>query len=456
MKKNLIYLFVSLFTFLSCNDGAFEDGYVDLSKGYMTVEEDTYKVYTLNHPCLMHTNADFQYVVKKIEAKAEPWTGAWEYLKNHSYTQLNDNWTNNAPELLERNPYQNGQWEGNFKTAIAPGLAAYYLALRWKIGKGLGEQDAYKYADKAMKILDNWSAVCKAIKVEGSHEHYALVTGFDGYRFTQSAEILRDYEPWVTSGGFDKFKTWLKEVVCGPAAYFMSFKTDPYWSWGGWEVPNMGTMLAVGIVCDDQDIINYVLNFYKHGTGSGCIGNLVVALHKDPAGLGEGYCLGQADESGRDQDHAGLSMATLAPLCQAAYNIGEDLFGIKANDTFTDKEGVQHYRYPKYAEYGDVNLTLAFFEYYAKFNVDPLEAIEMPFTYWETRVGPQNEVAFAGRGHFYAGWELIYNHYANIKGVKAPYSKKFAEKNRSGHSEFPYEFSTDFPGIGTLMFYKGE
>ena len=63
-------------------------------------------------------------------------------------------------------------------------MAAYYLALRWRIAEGLGEEDAYKYADKAVKILDNWSTVCKAIQVENTNDHYALVTGFDGHRLS--------------------------------------------------------------------------------------------------------------------------------------------------------------------------------------------------------------------------------------------------------------------------------
>ena len=47
-------------------------------------------------------------------------------------------------------------------------------------------------------------------------------------------------------------------------------------------------------------------------------------------------------------------------------------------------------------------------------------------------------------------------HYKHVKGVSAPYSKKFAEKYRPATSIHPFEYDNDFPGIGTLMFYKGE
>lgn len=457
--KIALALVCSFFIMTSCGE-EFENGNKDkfaaLPDSPATVDEDENKVYTFNHPCLMHTDADFEFVANKIQQQAQPWTDAWTYLKSLKYTKLDDSFTNSAPDHLERNPYQQGQSEGNFKVAREPGLAAYYLGLCWRIAKKLGEANADLYAEKAVKIMDNWTSTCKYLKVEDTHDHYALVLGFDGHRFVQATELLRDYQPWVENGGFDKAKTWLKTMFAEPAKYFMSFKTDPYYSWGGWEVPSLNSLLSIGIVCEDQEMINYAVNFFKHGPSSGCIGNLVVALHQDPAGLGQGYCLGQADESGRDQDHAGLSMATLAPMCQAAYNIGEDLYVVKANSQYKDKNGDLHDRYPKYSEYGDANLTLAFFEYYAKYNADKYQTAEMPFTNWTTRNGEQTQIASSGRGHFYAGYEMVYNHYKNVLHVDAPYCKQFAEKYRPATSEHPYEFDDDFPGIGTLMFYRGE
>ena len=103
MKKKMITLAMVLFTFLSCsNKDYFDEGHVDLTPGYTIEEEDTYKVYTLNHPCLMHTNDDFQYVVGKIKTGAQPWGAAWEFLEQNQYTQLNENWTTDAPDSFEK------------------------------------------------------------------------------------------------------------------------------------------------------------------------------------------------------------------------------------------------------------------------------------------------------------------------------------------------------------------
>ena len=41
-----------------------------------------------------------------------------------------------------------------------------------------------------------------------------------------------------------------------------------------------------------------------------------------------------------------------------------------------------------------------------------------------------------GKGRARPGWELLYNHYAKVKGMNAPYSQAFAEKERpEGYGE---------------------
>ena len=91
MKKKMITLAMVLFTFLSCsNKDYFDEGHVDLTPGYTIEEEDTYKVYTLNHPCLMHTNDDFQYVVGKIKTGAQPWAlhgSSWNRTNTRNLTK---------------------------------------------------------------------------------------------------------------------------------------------------------------------------------------------------------------------------------------------------------------------------------------------------------------------------------------------------------------------------------
>ena len=42
----------------------------------------------------------------------------------------------------------------------------------------------------------------------------------------------------------------------------------------------------------------------------------------------------------------------------------------------------------------------------------------------------------SGKGRARPGWELLYNHYAKVKGMNAPYSQAFAEKERpEGYGE---------------------
>ena len=56
------------------------------------------------------------------------------------------------------------------------------------------------------------------------------------------------------------------------------------------------------------------------------------------------------------------------------------------------------------------------------------------------------------RGRARPGWELLYNHYAKVKGMNAPYSQAFAEKERpEGYGERGTAEAGDL-GFGTLLY----
>lgn len=48
----------------------------------------------------------------------------------------------------------------------------------------------------------------------------------------------------------------------------------------------MTSILSIGILCDDQDMINEAILYFKYGVGNGCIDNAVPFLHQDPDGHG--------------------------------------------------------------------------------------------------------------------------------------------------------------------------
>ena len=63
-----------------------------------------------------------------------------------------------------------------------------------------------------------------------------------------------------------------------------------------------------------------------------------------------------------------------------------------------------------------------------------------------------NTVSADGKGRARPGWELLYNHYAKVKGMNAPYSQAFAEKERpEGYGERGTAEAGDL-GFGTLLY----
>lgn len=412
LKKRSLYGLLFLVLFSCSKSGSSESVEVDPPKK----AEETY---TLNHPCLLHTENDFEYVRAKVSAKAEPWYSGWQKLINNSYSNLTFN--PSPVESLERGGLN------NWNNAVRDGQAAYQHALIWKINN----EDAH--AQKAIEILNKWASVCK--KMGDDNSGNILVSAFQGYQFANAAEIMRGYSGWA-SADFTVFKKWMKDVFLPPSYKFLDERTSPVGhGWISWEASSNLNVLSIGILCDDKKLVNFALNYFYKGGGPGSIQYMTVDMHEDPAGKVKGKNLAQSQEMGRDQSHAAIAPPILGAFCQSAYNIGVDLFAY------------------------DNNRILALCEYFAKYNVNPDQPVEMPFTrYYTTQDGGKWHEAISpvGRGETRAGWELIYNHYAKIKKVSTPYSQEFAEKVRpeGGMLDFSGGGRGDQLGFGTLMYSR--
>ncbi len=65
-------------------------------------------------------------------------------------------------------------------------------------------------------------------------------------------------------------------------------------------------------------------------------------------------------------------------------------------------------------------------EYIAKYNLGQ----DVPYTPYSNNDVTQNVIAAKGRGEVRPVWELFYNHYVVLKGLKAPYVTAAAQKVR--------------------------
>ena len=354
---------------------------------------------TFVHPGLLNTEADFERMRTKVAQGAQPWAAA--------YAALTSNWTGNRPDwgpaaLTKVIRGGNGENYATFANDIA---VAYGSALRWKVSGDTA------YADCAIRILNRYAHTLTGV---GGDPNINLLE-INAYQFANVGEIMRSYSGWAAAD-FAAFQTMMKTLFYPMGRDFLLDHDGQGYSymWANWDLCQMDALYAIGVLCDDPNLTNQALNYFYSGIGEGCIDRTVYFMHP-------GY-LGQTQESGRDQGHNSLGIALLAPLCEMAWHQGVDLYGYKNNRV------------------------LAGCEYVAKYNLWH----DVPYVTYAQETGfptysVQTSISSGARGASRPGWDLIYNHYVNRKGLAAPYSAIFASNIR------PSSYGgMDQPGFDTL------
>ena len=463
MKYNQAIITASLSLLLgvqtSCREN--EYGTVDLT----TTEDSTIVegTYTFSHPCAMFSSEDFSRVKAALDGgtAATEVKSAFANLKSSPYAQLT--YTDNPQKLIVRGDATGtGVSSENYVYAMRDAAAAYQMALLWKLS---GDD---KYAEASVKILNDWAATCTGITANDANQY--LAAGAQGYTFANAGEIMQTYSGWSNTLKV-AFKEWMVKVFASKNKTFLETHTGSnvcelhYWS--NWDLVNMCSYLSIGILTENSDMVNYIVNYFYRGAGNGCIKNLIQGTFDDPLGTGETIC--QAQESGRDQGHAEMSAMVVGNLCQMAYTLFTKNPSVSALDLFSAND----------------NAMLKLGEYVALSNLRNgtdnnnangtwlIAADKMPFnTYeyckncscsnWSSHTATQTQLADdTGRGGVRPGWEIFYCHYAKVKGLTSGYSyvKQFADKLRpeGGAGDDRYGANSgafDQLGWGTLMLYR--
>lgn len=445
----------------SCRENEF--GGVDL-----TMPEDVYQPvenrYTYNHPSTLYTQADFDRVKTMLDNGTAPQAVKEEFenLKKSNFTTLP--YTPQPQEQIVRGD-ATGTIAGteNYRYAMNDAAAAYQMGLIWKV---TGDN---KYADNAIQVLNAWVAKCKEITSNDANQ--MLAAGAQGYTFALAGEMLRTYEGWKEKD-FAAFKEWMVKVFASKNRNFMDTHqgsnncAEHYWS--NWDLVNMCSYFAIGVLTENDEMINYIVNYFYSGAGNGCIKRLIRGTHTDPLGTGETIC--QNQESGRDQGHASMSLAVTAHLCQMAYTLYQSNPAIPELDFFA----------------ADNNAVLGMGEYIALSNLRDgsdnantggawlIAADKIPFAEFKYCIDcsckDKNHGAThiqvaddSGRGGIRPGWEILNYHYAKVKklGSGYAYTKKYADKIRpeggAGEPLNRYGLNSgafDQIGWNTLMLYS--
>jgi hypothetical protein len=225
----------------------------------------------------------------------------------------------------------------------------------------------------------------------------------------------------------------------------------------------MASYLSIGVLTENSDMVNYVVNYFYQGVGNGCIKKLIRGTHSDPLGTGETIC--QNQESGRDQAHSAMSVGVTANICQMAWTLYQSNPTVKELDFFAAND----------------NAIMKMGEYVALFNLRNgndnknasgswlVSTSQMPFEKFEYCINCscrdknhgaiQTQAADEQRGSIRPGWEILLAHYKNVSGHK--YIEQMANKIRpeggSGEPEMRYgDNSGAFDQLGwcTLMLYQ--
>ncbi|SIT46446.1 LamG domain protein jellyroll fold domain protein [Paraburkholderia ribeironis] len=335
------------------------------------------------HPGLLHTQADFDRMAQKVAAQASPWYDGWQVLIANGYTNLS---RSPRPQVeVDRG----GSGPQNYPLLYADIAAAYGCALRWKIS---GDT---VYADKAVQIMNAWSSTLQRL---GGDSNVDLAAGIYGYEFANAGEIMRSYPGWAAAD-FAAFQSMMINIFYPINVDFLNRhnNTDITHYWANWDLCNMASIMAIGVLCDDHRLFDQAANYFIDGAGNGAIAQAVYYLHP-------GY-LGQWQETGRDQGHNTLGIALGGAICEMAWNQGIDLYGY------------------------DNNRFLAGAEYVAKANLVQPDGtfLTVPYVTYTNVDVTQPGFSTASQGTIRPCWALVYNHYVNRKGLAAPWSTKFAQ-----------------------------
>ncbi|WP_240766312.1 LamG-like jellyroll fold domain-containing protein [Paraburkholderia flava] len=377
----------------------------------VTGEADVSTSAAFVHPGLLHLQSDFDRMAAKVGAQTSPWYEGWQALTGNGHSNANQT-------LLAQSVITRTATGGSYPHLMQNIAAAYANAVYWKVTGNT------THADTAVKIMNNWSSTLTQVTGDTNAD---LAAGIYGYEFAIVGEIMRTY-PGLSAANLAAFQSMMKNVFYPTNLDFLNRHngTDITHYWANWDLCNIASMMAIGVLCDDHSLFDQAVNYFLYGTGNGAIRQAVYYLHP-------GY-LGQWQETGRDQGHTTLGIALAGAICEMAWNQGVDLYGY------------------------DNNRFLAGAEYVAKSNLyepDGTTIYTVPYLTYSNRDVTQTQLSTASQPTLRPCWALVYNHYVNRKGLAAPWTEKMAlnvapEGGPTGNTSGPF----DQLGYGTLTFTR--
>jgi pectate lyase len=245
------------------------------------------------HPGILQTRADLEFMKAKIKAGEEPWKSSWNVWLTSSGASLD---FKPKPFVhVIRGAYAAGE-RGGVELSESARVANNHV-MQWYV---TGDE---VHARKAIEIFDAWSGTL----ADFFENDAMLLAGWTGGEFCNAAEILRATYPGWSAQSQEQFKRMLLTVYVPLLRMFYPEAN------GNWDAAIMYTLLAIGVFCEDRDLMKLVYRHYRIGLGNSGITRYI-------------YPSGQCEESCRDQGHTQLGLSYFVNTCVVAWNQGVDLF----------------------------------------------------------------------------------------------------------------------------------
>ncbi|HEX4221615.1 MAG TPA: alginate lyase family protein [Pseudonocardiaceae bacterium] len=270
------------------------------------------------HPGVLDSKAQLDFVRTKVQAKAEPWTSAYNAMIGSSYASLSRKPT--PYTTVECGPYSNPNIGCTNEREDA--IAAYTDALAFYLSGNAA------YAQESIKLMDAWSATITG----HTNSNAPLQTGWAGSSWARAGELIR----YTYTGGWAnmaRFETMLRNVYL-PTVIKGSNSN------GNWELVMMEAAVGISVFLDDKTDYDTAMNKYMLRVPAYIYLSSDGALPKTVPGSGLttssqiiGYWQGQStfvngltQETCRDFTHTGYGIASISDIAETSRIQGTDLY----------------------------------------------------------------------------------------------------------------------------------
>ncbi|WP_372458519.1 alginate lyase family protein [Streptomyces sichuanensis] len=272
------------------------------------------------HPGVLLNRAQLDAVRERAAGRAEPWRSAYRAMRTDRYGSLS---YTPRPTSVVRCPPGSRPGRGCVEER-QDALAAYTHALLWYItGKAA-------HADKAVQIMDAWSAVLD----DHTEGNAPLQAAWAGSSWARAGEIVRStYDDWPRSRA-RRFATMLR------TAYLPQVTADVADYNGNWDLAMTDAAMGIAVFLDDADAFDAAVvrfrarvpaYFYVRDDGP-----LPQRPPHSSIGSASGlrtYWFGQrrfvdglAQETCRNFRHVGYALAATGHMAETAWHQGVDLY----------------------------------------------------------------------------------------------------------------------------------